>query len=107
MKIEIVTVKLTKSKLNQMHEAHFDAIKNGEVLGFVIGAIKTIRKIILIKYNNDYYILPANYIKSEGRIFRYVGKWTSFKEFENQNECEDWWNEYQKVLKLATKHIYT
>jgi len=106
MQIEINKVKISKSYIKQMYEANSEVIFEGEPLGFVLNVIKTCKKVILMEFKNDYYILPANYNKKGESVFRYVGKWRNVKTFDSKNECDAWWNRYQEVLKYAITHIY-
>ena len=62
MQIEIVTTKkkLTKSILNQMRYAPTSQIRGWEVLGYVVKCVKTLRKALLIKFDDEYYIFPTD-----------------------------------------------
>jgi len=107
MEIEIITTKkkLTKSIISQMRAANLTQIKNGEVLGYVIGAMKDNYRAIIIKYEKDYYTISANYTKGEISIYRKIGKWSQARKFETKEECDIFWKYYQNILSQA-EHIY-
>ena len=91
MEIEILTTKkkLTKQLISQMRCANSSALKHGQVLGFLINVKKADRKIILIKYKNDYLTISANQQK-----------------FEDLKLSNEWWDAYQSVIEKADVQIY-
>lgn len=105
MHIEIVTTKkkLTKSVIDQMYQAPIKAMECGEVLGYMLRASRYCYKVILIEYSGDYYIMPADYCKDDGRIYRKGG---NFKKFHTQEDADKWWDTYMEVVRKATTHIY-
>ena len=108
MQIEIITTKkkLTKALISQMHRAHLEVLQQGEVLGYIINTKKDVHKLILILYNNEYYIIEANWTLGELAVYRKIGKWTQKKEFKTTQDKLDWWVAYQNILEKATIHIY-
>lgn len=108
MQIEITTTKkkLTKSFINQMHRANLEILQQGNVLGYIINAKKDARKIILIEYKNDHYIIETNWILGELSVVRNVGRYSQAKKFETTKDKLDWWVAYKNVLEKAETHIY-
>jgi len=113
VEIEIVTTKrkITKSLVGQMRRA--DGSKNmafwgGEPLGFLVGIVKDIYKALLIKYQDDFYVLPMNYSLGELCVTRSFGRWHQSIKFETSEEKIDWWNRYQVLIygEKAQQQIY-
>ena len=109
MEIEIVTTKkkLTKSIISQMRGAGLEQLKNGKVLGYVIGVLKENYKAMIIEYESDYYIISCNYTKGESTaaMYRKIGKWSNKIRFNNFEERDEFWEYYTKAVNQA-KHIY-
>ena len=105
MEIEIVTAKkkLTKSLVNQMQQATLQVLKFGEPLGYVVGVVKNTYKALLIKYDADYYMIPMNYTKGEKTVYRKIGKWSSRVSFETPEDCDIWWEAYQKIKEVVNQ----
>lgn len=108
MEIELITTKkkLTKSIVNQMREAPESALKGGAAIGYVIGIKKGCHKAIIIKYGDEFFTLPANYIKLEHSVYRKIGKWSQTRKFDTPMACDLWWDSYQKRIKEAATQIY-
>ena len=58
MEIRLVTVekKLTKALINQMPQAGLRQLNHGIVLGFLLNVVKDISKVMLIEYEDEYYL---------------------------------------------------
>jgi len=110
MKIEIVTTKkkLSKALIGQMRQVTIAAMQNGKCLGYVVNAIKDSYNTAIIAYNHDYYILSLSWEKGDKSVHRWLPKYyTQNKKFESEELCQNWWEAYVKMEKLAlTNHIY-
>ena len=111
MIIEIITnrKKLTKSLVNQMRFAQIEQLRNGLVLGHFVGVRKQSYLTGFIEYNKEYYCFAANWKKGTESpcISRVIGRWFDKIDFANQEECDDWWECYEKAREEAMKtHIY-
>ena len=108
MEIEILTTKrkLSKSIVNQMRMPSKTIMETGEVLGYLIKVVKGCFRGILIRKDFDWYIIKADYVKGEMAVYRKSGKWTTKIQFKTTIECDEWWQEYEKVKADATKQIY-
>ncbi len=108
MEIEIITTKkkLTRSIVNQMFRASNKIIMCGEPVGFIVNVVKNTPKAILIQHGGNYYIMSSNYEKASQRVYRYSGKRIRERTFDTPEQCNLWWDRYQKVLKLASNQIY-
>jgi hypothetical protein len=96
MEIELITTKkkLTKSIINQMPLANnIDVLNDGVVVGFLLNVRKGCVKVILIKHNNEFYILLSHYRKG------------SFKFF-SEDRRDAWWKIYQARLKEDCPQIF-
>ena len=108
MEIEIITTKkrLTKSVVDQMREVTLNALRCGVSLGYMINIRKDSYKTILINFENEYYVIPANYSRGETAVYRKIGKLSSQIKFNDAGACSEWWNAYMERLKEATNQIY-
>lgn len=115
MQIKITTteVKLSKSFLNQMYRGEDRKILDScNVLGYILGAVKNISKIILIEKMGEYYVLATNWEKRERSIVRIngwsrqVGYFYQTKKFNTVEECNTFWELLQDAINKATEHIY-
>ena len=107
MEITVSTVKLTKSRANQMYGASLDVMIKGKVLGHVVNVVKGSYKTAIIQHEDDYYIMPLNWTRGDLKVYRKVGKFTASKSFETSEEIANWWHFYTKTLNEALKtHIY-
>lgn len=63
MEIEIITTKkkLTKSLINQMQGPSILSLELGTGLGYLINVCKDSNRILLIKRDNEFFILPMNW----------------------------------------------
>ena len=108
MEVEIVTTKkkLTKAIVNQMRRPSLETMKNGDVLGYLIGVVKNVPWAILIHNNGEYFILESGWKKGETSVYRSIGKWTQSKRFESVAMCDDWWDTFKTVSEKAKDQIY-
>jgi len=109
MEIEIITTKkkLSKSIINQMPAANKFELKNGIVLGYVLGIVKDSFKTGIILFDNEYYVFALNWKCGEKTVYRKVGRYSSSIEFSCETECQEWWKFYVKARDEALKtHIY-
>ena len=108
MEIEIITTKkkLSKSLINQMREARTEVLKGGTALGYMINARKFHYKTILIKYNDEFFIIPANYERGNLSVYRRVGRGCESIYFDTPEECNRWRGFYQARVREAIDQIY-
>jgi len=108
MEIEIITTKkkLSKSIVNQMREATMVSLKSGTAIGYLINVRKELHKAILIKYDNEFFIIPTNYVKGKASVYRKMGKWSQSRKFETPEACNSWWSFYQARMREAINQIY-
>lgn len=112
MLIEIHKVKkrLTKTMLKQMPKGEnlFVLDNCEEILGYVLNVIKGSYKSVLIKSNNEYYVLSTNWIKGEKKIYRKIDgtRFSTSISFKNKENVDLFWDKLQNILQQATKHIY-
>ncbi len=111
MEIEICTTKkkLTKSIISQMRYADFRVLKFGISLGYIIKYQKDSYKILLIKFNDEYYIVHATWIKEtppSTSIFRKIGRFSSVKKFETIKDLDKWWHCYSLMVENTNNQIY-
>ena len=108
MIIELLTTKrkLTKSIISQLRQAPLEVLISGHPLGFVIGVKKNCYKIIIIQFDKDYYYIEYNWKLGEKSITRILRRGTQTVQFETEQRTNHWWDNYQRILKLAQKQIY-
>jgi hypothetical protein len=108
MEIEVLTSKkkLTKSMVSQMYRAGTNTMAGGEVLGYLVNCQKNAGTIILIKFKEEYTTIENNWRKGELRLQRPIGRYWQTKKFSNEDDLNAWWKAYQRVLNLASQHIY-
>jgi len=108
MEIEVVTTKrrLTKQLLNQMKQATFDAMKRGDVLGYVLNCVKGCHRAVLVKHAREYFIIYADWQRGTKAVFRRIGKWTQRRDFTTDEELAKWWQAYQEASERAVEQIY-
>ena len=108
MEVEIVTTKkkLTKSIINQMRRPSLETMKNGDVLGYLIGIVKNVPRAFLIHNDGKYFVLESNWTKGETSVYRSIGKWSQAKRFESAAMCDDWWAVFKAVGEKAKDQIY-
>jgi hypothetical protein len=105
--IEVRTVKMTKTRINQFRHASLDAMQNGELLGFVINCRTGVYKAYLFKHFDDYYFLEDGWYAGcdETTIYRKQGKWLHKREFKTPELHAEWLAAYQNVKQQA-KQVY-
>ncbi|MCK9154511.1 MAG: hypothetical protein M0P12_00205 [Paludibacteraceae bacterium] len=110
MKIEVykVTVKLTKSIVNQLQKATLEVLRHGKVLGYVVNVRKDIRKAFLISYNDGLFYISDDWhtSKNSTRLFRRIGKWSVEWDFGTIENKEEFLKEYEIVLKTTVPQIF-
>jgi hypothetical protein len=108
MEIEIITTKkkLSKSLINQMRFASVRELQLGTGLGYLINIKKNIHKLVLIKYEGEFFIIPANYTQGATVVYRKVGRLSSKIEFDSIVQCNSWWSFYQARMIEAVNQIY-
>jgi len=107
MNIEVKKVKLTKSLISQMMFISMKNISKAKVLGFLVGVRKGYDKIILLEYNNDYYLCDERWIKREKSFSFMYKRWSYSKKFKSAEECNLMWEAYSKKRGEALKtHLY-
>lgn len=107
MEIEIKKVRVTKSIIKQMPIADITVLKHGKVLGMVINALTDSYKTMFIAHNGEFYRISMEYLKGTKNLYRRIGRWTSFIEFETQEACTEFWVAYSKCCAIAAEiHIY-
>jgi len=108
MEIEIKTKvsKLTRSMINQMQMPGLEQLKRGKVLGYMINAKRDSYKTILIKHNNEYFVISTSWDRHNTLIYRYVEKRQITIQLNTQDKCDKWWSAYLEVLDNAKTHIY-
>lgn len=107
LEIEVKKVRVTKSVIKQMLIADAPVLKQGKVLGMVINALTDSYKTMLIAHNGEFYRISMEYLRGTKNLYRRIGRWTSFIEFETQEECTSFWNAYSKCCAIAAEiHIY-
>lgn len=106
MEIEIKKVRVTKSIIKQMPIADITVLKHGKVLGMVINVTDSY-KTMLIAHNGEFYRISMEYLRGSKNLYRRIGRWTSFIEFETQEACTEFWDAYSKCCAIAeNNHIY-
>lgn len=108
MKIEIktTTVKLSKSIINQMVEAAPSYLHDCTILGYVVNIVKDVSKSLIIYRMGKYYTFPCNWSKGNSSIYRRTrGLFSVDRKFKSTEECNEFWERYQSVLKSA-EQIY-
>lgn len=121
MNIEIVTTnkKLSKSLLKQMPRTTETSklkfsIDNKTVLGYILDIDKDVQKGILIKTEDDYYIVPVrSYNRYKGTetvsprvVFKLPKMFTKQKTFKDEESLDVWEQYYTIVKNMAKEHIY-
>ena len=116
MKIEIMTTKrkLTKNILNQIPSATLEDMKTGTLLGFILNSRENHYKVILIKNNSKYSVLPIHIWKKidwdssvhKNCIYRYEPKRSVYKKFESKEKRDEWFEVYRKIKILPLEQIY-
>lgn len=108
MEIEITTTKkkLSKALVNQMRNARIEVLKGGTALGYMINVKKFCYKTLLIKYDDEFFIIPASYEKGNQEVYRRVGKRSESIRFDTPEECNQWWGFYQARVREAIDQIY-
>ena len=102
MKIEIRTIKLTKSIVNQMVEASPTILLNGECLGYVVNVVKGSGKSLILRGDGKYYTFPCNWEKNGTSIRgRIATGWT----FASPEECDDFLEKMNLMINRA-EQIY-
>lgn len=102
MKIEIVTTKkkLTKAIVNQMRRPSLETMKNGDVLGYMIGIVRNAPRAFLIHNNGEYFVLESNWKKGKVSVYRSVGTTRSqTKQFGSPERCDEWWSAFEVICK--------
>lgn len=107
MEIEIVTTKrkLTKSIINQMQEIKFKEIDNVNVLGFVIGASPTKRKVLILEVDRfEYRIAYCNWKKWDTELTRpYKNRFSAEKVFKDKESCAKYYYAIEEFKKQAVQ----
>ena len=112
MKIKLITTeqRLTKSIVNQMHQATLPAMTEGVALGYVVNTKKGESEAGLIEYKDDFYCFATNWSLGSNlkSVYRGTpGRWTTAKHFESKEDCREWWDSYEVVRNNAMlTHIY-
>lgn len=108
MEIEIITTKkkLSKSLINQMQGPSILTLEFGTGLGYLINVCKDSYKVLLIRRDNEFFILPMNWEKGKMSVYRRIGKWSQTRNFESEADCNSWWNFYQARMREAIDQIY-
>ena len=112
MEIEVTTtkVKLTKSIVRQMQEVKpktFYTCNNCKVLGYVVNVVKGMDRALIVRVVNNYYVFSCDWQRDADRksIYRHIGKYTTYRYFDSEDECWAFWRVYKFVLDDA-KQIY-
>ncbi len=108
MEITITTTKkkLSKSLVNQMRVATASAVKDGDVLGYMVNVVKDDYKSVLIKYMDQYYTCTLLWRKQTLSVSRPVGKWTRSMRFDSEAELNEFWTDYQQLKRDVFRQIY-
>ena len=108
MKIKIVTTekRLTKSIVNQMPIADESVIRLGEPLGYLLNIRKDTYKVVLIYWEENYYVSYTNWVKLNHSVYRKIGRWSKTLKFETEEECDLWWERYMDMKMKAHTQIY-
>lgn len=104
MEIEVRKIALNKNVLNQLPTADYNVLKHCEVLGFLLNVRKGMTKAILVKYESNYYVVSTHWMKREESFQRKASSKRYYQwQFKDTETCDDAWEQYQGVLKLANE----
>lgn len=107
MEIVVKKINATKGIINQMPSPKLIQLKDGDVLGMVINVVKDQHKTMIISCTGEFYRMAMDWQKGTKVLLRKVGRWTSEWRFETPEMCDEFWNEYERCVKIAeTKHLY-
>jgi len=108
MKIEIKKVKLTKSIISQMYFINIKDIEKAKVLGTLVNARKGYPKLMLLEFEDDYYVCDMRWECGENSFYYSVlNKGTVYKRFNSRQECKNNWMLFTRAREKALKtHIY-
>jgi len=107
MLIEIKKVRLTKTSVSQMFFISIKNLDKAKALGMLINVRKKHPKVMLLKFEDDYYLFDMDWRKDREYFYRSWGRWSSSITFDNEKECEYSWKIFTEVRDEASKnHIY-
>ena len=89
-----------------MEIAPDNVLKNGKVLCYMMHIVKDTRKSVLIEHLDNYFTISFAWERGEVSVYRKIGKWSHTRKFDTTEECNNWWDMYQNILKQARTQIY-
>ena len=82
-------------------------LEKATVLGMLINVRKGHPKVMLLEYNNDYYLYDMRWKCGETQFYYSVNKWTTTKQFNNKEACSYYWKIFTEMRDYALQnHIY-
>lgn len=101
-----VTTKLTKSLISQMPFCRSpEVVHNAEVIGLFYNCHKQAKKIMILSYEDKYYLLEADWEDGKSGFYRKWGKWSHCWDFTDSILKDLTWEAYEKLRSLAV-HTY-
>ena len=104
----IKKVNLTKSLVSQMFFLNTADITKAKVVGMLVNAMKNRPKLILLTFEDDYYLYDVGWQREDTCMyFEYIKGGSTTKNFDNKEECDLAWGAFVKAREKAYEnHIY-
>jgi len=105
--VTVKTMKLTKSMVSQMLFLPAKNLKDAEVLGMLVNVHKKHPKVMLLAFNNDFYLFVMDWMCGDDTFYKQKGTRTTWLQFDSEEECKKCWEVYTACKEEAEKiHIY-
>lgn len=104
MKIKVKKVKLTKSAISQMLFISTKDIDKAEVVGMLVNVRKNYPKLMLLYFNNDYYLYDMRWKCGAQEFYFTVSIRSYIKKFNSEKECKFYWKIFTRARNTALKH---